>query len=701
MTCPGKWSLAFVVVAAVAACAEDGAGPVEEGGGGAGAPVALVTPPPSAITSVTVTTVPALLDALARATPGSVVTVGADLDLTRKSGIVIPAQVTLAGDGGVNGAGGPRVHTSTLDTPALFVAGGPGVRVTGLRLIGPDPDIGATPYGQPLSRAINATRASGLRVDHCELSGWSHAAILLDRSRQVRVDLNSIHHNRRTGLGYGVVLVNQADALIERNTFDANRHAIAGTGRPGISYEARYNRVGATRNGHAFDMHGENEADDNGSPYAGDTIKIHHNTFLGTAQGIVIRGRPRTGAYIDANCFGQSSGAGTAIIQRFFTGNLHIGSNSYGQASGRCHVGDAPARAVRGDVNGDGMADLVTLVDGSAIPFLGRADGTLLPAPASFRGTMPTALFGGDGHLLVDVADVDGDLLADLVTAAGDGTVRVYRGAPGGSFRGAVESFAGTYPAHVDDAAGFEPIAVADVTGDGRGDLVSARAGTAYVHPGRADGTFGSSVASFAGTLDSARFDGAGHQAIDVADVTGDGRADLVTLHSTGTAYVYPGRATGAFGSSVASFRGTMNAALPDGAGFEPVGLGDVNGDGRADLVTAHTDGTTYVYLGQASGVFARRVDNFAGTMPTSLFTGRGFEVIAVLDVTGDGRADLVTAKTEGDVWVYPGKPDGAFAGGVRALRGFLTTREGPGGYEPASEKPIRRRLACDLDGCR
>ena len=54
--------------------------------------------------------------------------------------------------------------------------------------------------------------------------------------------------------------------------------------------------------------------------------------------------------------------------------------------------------------------------------------------------------------------------------------------------------------------------------------------------------TFGSAVSSFEGTLNMANLDGAGHFIIGVTDVTGDGRADLVSTHTNGSAYVWPGK---------------------------------------------------------------------------------------------------------------------------------------------------------------
>ncbi|HEU5057340.1 MAG TPA: VCBS repeat-containing protein [Kofleriaceae bacterium] len=626
--------------------------------------------------------------------PGSVVYVAddAELDLTGLVAIPVPARVTIAS----GGAPGALLFTDRKDTLPLFSATGEGIRFTGLRLRGPDPDIGATPYGEPLARAIDARYADNLQVDHAELSGWSHAAVMFDYAHRGYVHHNSIHHNRRTGLGYGVLLNHDATVLVERNVFDDNRHDIAGTGRRELSYEARYNRASPAGNGHAFDMHGEDEATGNGAPWAGDLIRIHHNSFPGTSQpAIVIRGRPMTGAYVDHNCFRVQQSSGIAIVQRYFFGNLFAADNAYGVVSPSCHQGQAPGRSVRGDVNGDGLADLVTLARGNAWVYLGSASGVLTAVPPAFAGTMDGGLWDGEGHVAIDVADVTGDGFADLVTAHSDGSVHVYPGALAGVFRGAVTSFAGTY-------VGFEPIAVADVDGDGLADLVSHKGGSVHVHRGRADASFsGAPVSSFRGTYDSGAADGAGHHAVDVADVNGDGRADLVTIFES-SGHVYRGQPDGAFGSSATSFAGTYRLALTGGEGFEPVGVADVNGDGRADLVSAHTDGNAYVHFGTTAGTFAGRADSFHNTLPTTLFgAAAGYEVIAALDVTGDGRADLVTAHTGGDMIVFPAAASGVFTTGARSFHGsYPVGRFDPDGHEALNEKPLVRRRGCAAAGC-
>ena len=57
-----------------------------------------------------------------------------------------------------------------------------------------------------------------------------------------------------------------------------------------------------------------------------------------------------------------------------------------------------------------------------------------------------------------------------------------------------------------------------------------------------------------------------------VADVTGDGRGDLVSVNPSGHAYVWPGTASLAFGSAVSSFGGTLNTANVDDDGHYIVG---------------------------------------------------------------------------------------------------------------------------------
>ena len=271
-----------------------------------------------------------LLTALEQAVAGEVIFVqgAAEIDLTGEKSLVIPGGVTLASDRGRNGSAGALLFTNQLETMPLFATGGENVRVTGLRLRGPDQERRESAYVVPNSRGIQAAHPR-LEVDNCELWGWSHAAILLTKgATPAHVHHNYIHHNQRSGLGYGVCL-SEGEALIEANTFDWCRHAIAGTGAPGTSYEARYNLVLENASSHSFDMHGGADRKD-GTDIAGDRILIHHNTFKAVSvPAVVIRGRPTEKAEIHHNWFLHTDAA-RAVVQTNATGNMQVYRNQFG-----------------------------------------------------------------------------------------------------------------------------------------------------------------------------------------------------------------------------------------------------------------------------------------------------------------------------------------------------------------------------------
>jgi hypothetical protein len=250
-----------------------------------------------------------LLSALQSARSGDVIYVegNANIDMSGSYDVRIPAGVTLASNRGEGGAAGGRIYQSSRSASTTFRIGGEHVRISGLRIEGPD----TTSSSPTVAGIISSYR--NLEVDNCEIFGWGNAAIGLigtggaDMKTGGYIHHNYIHHNQNAGLGYGVCVSSGAVALIEANYFDYCRHGIAGAGMAGDGYEARYNICGPNWFGispHNFDMHGTSTGS---GTIAGDTIKIHHNTFLGTTSQmptcIAIRGMPRVGAYIDHNWF--------------------------------------------------------------------------------------------------------------------------------------------------------------------------------------------------------------------------------------------------------------------------------------------------------------------------------------------------------------------------------------------------------------
>ncbi len=365
----------------------------------------------------------------------------------------------------------------------------------------------------------------------------------------------------------------------------------------------------------------------------------------------------------------------------------------------------------RADVNADGRADLVTVTAaGTVNAYLGQSSGSLGAAVVSRANELDPAQYDGVGFYPLAVEDIDGDGYDDLVSLHSSGTVRTFRGQADGSVAAPVSSLTSTVvPSTLAPAQGeYEPIGVGDATGDGRGDLVvfNNYNRTVYTYAGQANSGFAGppvgsvTLASGTGNADSALFDNLGDYFVGVADVTGDGLADLVAQNTTGVGETYKATGSGGFlGSPVVSLAGAMNPAMATGGGHEPIAVADVNGDGRADLVT--NSGDLRTHLGQADGSFSAAVTS--GSIDSNLFDGTGSELGTVIDVNGDGFGDLVWAKaSDGNVYVQPGKRNGSFGAATTNLGGsYVSTRHSrAAGSQMVDELPLRRRSACRSTGC-
>jgi hypothetical protein len=263
-----------------------------------------------------------------------------------------------------------------------------------------------------------------------------------------------------------------------------------------------------------------------------------------------------------------------------------------------------------GDFNGDGKADLiVNLPDNNELmPLLGKGDGTF---------TVGQTISDPDGPFFVATADFNGDGNADLAVANPAGAnVTILLGNGDGTFAAASTSAAGASPAS---------IAVGDFDGDGHADVavVNLLSNTVTVLLGKGNGTFTKVAVSPATGTDPL--------SITTGDFNGDGKADLAVANSYVTTDD-PGTVTILLGNGDGTF--TPNAVSP-ATGDKPycVAVADVNGDGKADLVTSNMgSNTATVLLGNGDGTFTAGGSPPAGIDP--LFVGVG-------DMNGDGIADL------------------------------------------------------------
>lgn len=210
--------------------------------------------------NVVVSTPAQLLSAISSATSGTIIYVddNAQIDLTAQtSAIMVPGGVTIASGRGRNGSVGGLLFTNLFSARRyLFQSNGAGVRFTGLRIAGPYNGTGRTiPYSYGVTFAHD-----NCEIDNCEIIGFNLASIASSGTvKGMRVHHNYIHHNQRSGWGYGVACYTSQECLIEGNLFDYTRHAVASSGQRPASYEARYNLYMDSAVGHIFDMHGAND----------------------------------------------------------------------------------------------------------------------------------------------------------------------------------------------------------------------------------------------------------------------------------------------------------------------------------------------------------------------------------------------------------------------------------------------------------
>lgn len=365
-----------------------------------------------------------------------------------------------------------------------------------------------------------------------------------------------------------------------------------------------------------------------------------------------------------------------------------------------------------GDVNGDGLADLIVGVPqkgaspGKTYVIFGKNNTTAvdiagIEAGTSNQGFMIEGEVNGDdvGRSVSLAGDVNGDGFDDVIIGApGDGPPFGYYGSSFVVFgkstgstvqlsdidNGSGDGF--VFKANsASDYLGQSVSAAGDVNGDGLDDLIvgspeTGRPGASYVVFGKDSNTevditaIENGVGGF--VIDGANVgDKVGVSVSDAGDVNGDGLADLIV-----GAYQYDGGVGAAyvvFGKSGNTTAVDLNALGTEGflldgidandyAGSSVSGLGDINGDGLDDLIVSapfadptaprSEAGQSYVVYGRTAttDIDLTQIESGTGTlgfMINGFGSGdrAGVSVSAAGDVNGDGFEDILVGADRDD----------------------------------------------------
>ena len=310
-----------------------------------------------------------------------------------------------------------------------------------------------------------------------------------------------------------------------------------------------------------------------------------------------------------------------------------------------------PGRMVMGDFNGDGLPDVVVSFPGSAYAFLGTLDNAsgVLSYSAAIP-VMPPKSNANFGSWLA-AADLNGDGSDELVVAAGAANsgstpnqVFLFR------FNNLTSSFSAFQTLNdptPQNKSGFgRSIAVADVTGDSNPDLIVGATGSTYVYYGP------SFTSSFV-------VSSSGHE-VGAANVNGGLYSDVIAADAGG-ANVYSGPV---YAGESTAFTVNPIAGVP-GIWLQDIALGDINGDGLAEIVAGAPDNTASTSCPGAGGsVYVFLTNPATPNQPLRYLLqpprignsyGESVEVVAPyrLIFVGENHGDVGSVVGPGQVWIY------------------------------------------------
>ena len=376
-----------------------------------------------------------------------------------------------------------------------------------------------------------------------------------------------------------------------------------------------------------------------------------------------------------------------------------------------------------GDVNGDGYADVLVGAynaattnnaaatgNGRAYLYLGSSAGLTNVPSVTLIDPNTTNTNDYFGNSVTGAGDVNGDGYADVLVGAyksatmantaatSNGQAYLYLGHSGGPTN--VPSTVLTDPNTIStgDNFGRSVAGAGDVNGDGYADVLVGASGAAtttnaaandngraYLYLGSSAGLTNTPSALLTDPNTTSTNDNFGWSVAGAGDINGDGYADVLigaynaatmdnaTANGSGRAYLYLGGSTGLTNTPSAVLTDPNTINTPDGFGCSVAGIGDVNGDGYADVLvgayraattdnaTANSNGRAYLYLGSTDALLTTHTAFQNDPNTTSTQDYFGWSVAGAGDVNGDGYADVIVgaygaATTTNDAATYNGR---------------------------------------------
>jgi hypothetical protein len=337
-------------------------------------------------------------------------------------------------------------------------------------------------------------------------------------------------------------------------------------------------------------------------------------------------------------------------------------------------TGTTPLAIYMSDLDGDGKSDMVTANQNANTISVFRNTGTSGTIDGGSLAAKVDFSVGVQPYFIV-MGDVDGDGKPDLIVPnESSGTVSVLRNT---SAVGTLD--ATSFATKVDFTTGAAPhsVSLQDLDEDGKPEMVIANHNSntlSVLKNNSAPGIINAS--SFAAKIDFGT--GTNPQSVGIADLDGDGKPDLVVTNgNAGTNTLSVLRNTTSTGTINASSFATK---VDFTTGFYPrsLAIGDIDNDGKPDLATANFSGNSISVLRNTSTAGSITAGSFAATV--NFTAGSGPHAISISDLDGDGGNDIVVANAgSASVGVFKNQSTpGAFTAASLAARVDFIAGFGP-----------------------